>query len=392
MTTEPFTVLHTTGHLGTGGVARIVLQTAWALDPGDFRSHVCHLAPHNDFADECRRLGVHPVCADHSRPWHGPRTVARLARLMRRHGVDLVHTHHVLDRLYAGLAARTVGLPVVTTLHNTTPPTRPVRGLRRRLGLSSTGALGDRWTRRSADRFVAVSEAVLQVQVGFLGIPEDRSTVIHPGVDVDAFGRPPKPEESRALRAELGLGKGPVLLHVGRLHEQKGQEHLIEAMPRVLSRHPSTVLLVAGEGRERARLETRSRRLAVDSAVRLLGRRADVPALLSLADLFVFPSVHKEGLPVAVVEASAAGVPVVAARTGPLEEAIEDGITGVLVSPGDPESLAAAIGRLLDDPERRRSMGGAGRRRTVERFSLASSAEKLARLYRELLAEGRRGR
>lgn len=382
-------VLHTTAHLGVGGIARIVLRTASGLDPDRFHSHVCHLTPHNDFPEDCRRLAVEPTCAGHDHPWHGPRTLARLVALIRRHRVDLVHTHHVLDRLYAGLAARVARVPVVTTLHNTSPPMPPVRGLRRRLGLASTGRVGDRWTRHSADRFVAVSRSVLDAQVRYLGVPEGRSAVVHPGVAVSGLGASVTEAELRSLRAALGLGDGPVVLNVGRLHEQKGQEHLLRAMVRVVERHASAVLLVAGAGEERSRLEGLAEELHLGPAVRLLGHRSDVPALLALADLFAFPSVHKEGLPVAVVEASAAGLAVVAANTGPLDEAVEDGVTGVLVPAREPEALAVAIAGLLDDPERRRSLGDAGRRRAAERFSLAASVRALEELYLDLLAERR---
>lgn len=392
MAGRSITVLHTTAHLGTGGIARIVLRTAAGLDPERFRSSLCYLTPYNDFEEDCRRLGLAPACLGHRRPLHGPRTLARLGRLLLRHRVDLVHTHHVLDRLYAGLAARLAGVPVVTTLHNTSPPARPVRGLRRRLGLSSTGGLGDRWARQAADRFVAVSQAVLRAQAEYLRIPAERAVVIHPGVDLEELAKPVPEAELRALRAALGLGAGPVLLHVGRLHEQKGQSYLLEAMLGLRARHPDAVLLIAGEGEERPRLEALVRRHGLEAPVRLLGQRSDVPALLALADLFVFPSVHKEGLPVAVVEASAAGLPVVAARTGPLEEAVEDGVTGLLVPPRDAEALAAAAGELLDDPGRRIAMGRAGRRRAAERFSLAASVRALEALYESVLAERRRRR
>lgn len=383
---SPAKVLHTTAHLGAGGIARIVLRTASALDSVRFRSHVCHLTPHNDFVLDCQRLGIEPISLGHARSWHGPRTLARLVSLLRRLDIGIVHTHHPLDRLYGGWAARLAGVPVVTTLHNTTPPVRPVRGIRRRLGLASTGSLGDRWTRYAADRFVAVSEAVGRAQAEYLRVPEGRMVVIHPGVDVAELGRPLPEAEIQELRATLGVGSGPVLLHVGRLHEQKGQAYLLAAMPRILERHPDALLLMAGEGEERPRLEALAGTLGVSRAVHLLGHRSDVPALLALADLFVFPSVHKEGLPVAVVEAAAVGLAVVAARTGPLEEAIADGTTGLLVPPRDPEAMAAAVAGLLDDPDRRRAMGRAGRKRAAERFSLAACARALEAVYGDVLA------
>ena len=390
-------MLATTAHLGTGGIARIVIATAAGLDRDRFEPLVCQLGPRDEVAWALREAGIEPFRLDHRSPRHGPRTWRRLVRLLRRERVDLVHTHHPLDRFYAGLAARRLGLPVVATLHNTTPAAGG-DGAAGRFGLSSSGRLGDRVTRAVTDRFVAVSGAVRDAQASRLGVPAGEIAVVYPGIDLEAAGRlaAADPGRASALRRELGLpapgaAGAPVLLTVGRLHAQKGQEHLVPVMARVLRRHPGAVLLIAGEGEERPRLERAIAEAGLRGAVRLLGRRADVPDLLALSDLFLFPSVDREGLPIAVLEAGAAGRAVVAARTGPIEELIEDGVNGLLVPPRDPEAMAGAGLELLDDPERRTGMGAAGRRVVAERFSLAASLRGLEAVYEQALAGRRAG-
>ncbi|HLE84400.1 MAG TPA: glycosyltransferase family 4 protein, partial [Thermoanaerobaculia bacterium] len=167
---RPARVLATTAHLGTGGIARIVIATAAGLDRDRFEPLVCQLGPRDEVAWALREAGIEPFRLDHRSPRHGPRTWRRLVRLLRRERVDLVHTHHPLDRFYAGLAARRLGLPVVATLHNTTPAAGG-DGAARRFGLSSSGRLGDRVTRAVTDRFVAVSGAVRDAQASRLGVP-----------------------------------------------------------------------------------------------------------------------------------------------------------------------------------------------------------------------------
>jgi glycosyltransferase involved in cell wall biosynthesis len=394
----PARVLATTAHLGTGGIARIVVATAAGLDRARFEPLVCQLGPRDEVGEALRESGIEPFRLDHRAPRHGPRTWRRLLRLLRRERVDLVHTHHPLDRFYAGLAARRLGLPVVSTLHNTTPAAGEA-GAAGRFGLSSSARLGDRVTRAVTDRFVAVSGAVRDAQASRLGVPAGEIAVVYPGIDLEWAGRlaaAAGPDRAAALRRELGLpapgaAGAPVLLTVGRLHPQKGQEHLVPVMARVLRRHPRAVLLIAGEGEERPRLERAIAEAGLGVAVRLLGRRSDVPDLLALSDLFLFPSVDREGLPIAVLEAGAAGRAAVAARTGPLEEVIEDGVNGLLVPPRDAEAMAGAVLELLDDPERRAGMEAAARRVVAERFSLAASLRGLEAVYEQALAGRRPG-
>jgi glycosyltransferase involved in cell wall biosynthesis len=174
-----------------------------------------------------------------------------------------------------------------------------------------------------------------------------------------------------------------VLLEVGRLCAVKGQRDAIAALP-LLGRADVTLLLagedIEGGGAYLDALERQASQLGVRDRVRFLGRRDDVPALLAAADALVLPS-WQEGLPLVVLEAMAAGVPVVATSVGGTPEAVVDGETGLLVPPRDVPALTAAIDTLLDDPERARRLGEAGRRRVRERFDAAESTRRILGLY-----------
>jgi glycosyltransferase involved in cell wall biosynthesis len=166
--------------------------------------------------------------------------------------------------------------------------------------------------------------------------------------------------------------------------EGKGLDVLIDAMARVRAALPRAVCLLAGDGPMRAALESRVHARGLAEAVRFLGMRDDVLALLSASDLFVQPSLV-DALPTSVMEAMVAGLPVVATRTGGIPEMIEDGRTGVLVAPGDPVALTGAISGLLRDPERAHRLGANARQDALDRFHPARSADRLIARYEQVL-------
>jgi phosphatidylinositol alpha-1,6-mannosyltransferase len=208
--------------------------------------------------------------------------------------------------------------------------------------------------------------------------------LVPPGVDVTRFV-PLDAAAKRAARSRLGLpGDGPLVVSVSRLVPRKGMDTLIDAAAILAPAHPGLCVAIAGDGRDRGRLE---RRVAASGApVRLLGKVAhqDLPALYGCGDVFAmlcrnrWAGLEQEGFGIVFLEAAAAGVPQVAGLSGGAAEAVVDGVTGrVVPRPGDPEAVAAAIGSLLAAPEAARSMGEAGRRRAVEDFSYDVLARRL---------------
>lgn len=296
------------------------------------------------------------------RPGLDVRMVPRLAGVLRRWRPDVVHTHlHVLKYLLpAALAARP--LRVVHTLHN----------LAEREVEPQSQAL-QRVAFRGLVTPVAIGEAVAASMAPLYGAPARH--VVANGIPTAASRAPPGTRE--ALRAALHAADHPVLLSAGRLNPQKNHAVLIDAVadPRLARVH----LWIAGEGELAEDLAARVRDRGVADRVRLLGVRTDVPALMAAADLFVLPSTW-EGNPLVVMEAMAAGLPVVATAVGCVPELLSPD-TGRLVPAGVSEALVTAIADLTADPATRGQLGAAARARATERFDVSAMAEAYLRVY-----------
>jgi glycosyltransferase involved in cell wall biosynthesis len=232
---------------------------------------------------------------------------------------------------------------------------------------------------RCIDRYIAVSQHVAERLRERLGLPAARIRVIPNAVPV---GRPARRDVR--LRASVAGDPGrPLVLTVARLHAQKGLPYLLRAASAI----PDAVFAIAGEGEEREALESLARSLGIAERVRFLGHRRDVAALLAACDVFVLPSLY-EGLPLSVLEAMAAGAPVVATDIGGTNEALTNDDTGVLVPPADAAALARAIQALLADRERARRLAAAARQYVRRHHSAAAMADDVGRVYEELLATG----
>jgi glycosyltransferase involved in cell wall biosynthesis len=213
------------------------------------------------------------------------------------------------------------------------------------------------------------------------GVPASRLTLMPYGIPLAELDSGLSREEARE---RLGLPAGALVIGaVGRLEEQKGHAHLLAAAAAVRRELPELVVLLVGEGRRQEDLQRQVRDLGLESSVRFLGTRRDLPEIFRALDLFVQPSLW-EGLPLALLKAMGAGLPVVATRVSGSREAIVDGVNGCLVAPGDPEALARAILKLYRQPEARRRLGDAARRTVAERYSLEAMLKRLEELYLDL--------
>jgi glycosyltransferase involved in cell wall biosynthesis len=237
--------------------------------------------------------------------------------------------------------------------------------------------------RRHAGAFVAVSGPIRD-ELALAGIPQNRIRSIPNGVDTRRF-TPTDDAERRRLRRMLGLPPVPVALYAGRLAPEKGVDLLLDGWAAARRLGCLGFLCVVGDGPERAALERRARDHGILGAVRFAGATAEVGPWLRAADAFVLPS-RQEGLSVALLEAMACGLAVVATAVGGTVDAVGD--TAVLVPP-DPEALAGALARMLDEPGRARELGGRARRRAVERFGILEVARRHLELYGEIAARGR---
>jgi glycosyltransferase involved in cell wall biosynthesis len=235
---------------------------------------------------------------------------------------------------------------------------------------------------RCVDHVVAISAAIRDVLLAS-GVEAGRISVVPSGVDVDRFVAVNADRET--VRREWAVGpEESVVVVVGALVQRKGHAVLLEAARRLAAQRIQARYVLCGEGAERGALERQARETGLGEAVRFVGWRADVPRQLAAADVVALPSLQ-EGLGVAALEAMAAGRSLVASRVGGLAELVREGEDGWLVPPGDPGALARALTQALADPERRRTMGEAGRRRVAREFSMTRMTSDNETLYRRLV-------
>ena len=345
-------------------------------------------------ADACRftvALSDHPELADLGRrlagraevltfPFDRAGALPSVARQLRQLGraADVIHlnSNHPGSRLgiLMGFTLPGAGRPVVCVEQGASPIAAvEVPG-------SIAWALPPlfRWSRRSVTQLVAVSEENKRTLVDLYRLPAGKITVVHNGAELTPF-RDPSPG---TLRAELGLTPDqPLVIVLGRLAANKGQRFLVEAAPAILARFPTTHFVFAGNPEGRGDIEARIRALNLEPHVSLLGFRSDVVNLLRSSDVFVLPSLA-EGFSLSIIEALAAGLPVVATRVGGAAEIIDEGRNGFLVPPADAPALSEAVIRVLGlTPEEREGVRRAARE-TAQRFSFEATARGVLAVYR----------
>src|SRR5581483_5475097 len=367
-------IVHLTASTHFGGPERQMLGLARSLPPG-YRTTVVSFREHgrcDDFLRVAAGRGVDAVALRHDTPQL--RSAAReLTHLLHDRGAGVLLCHGYKANLVGRAAARRAGVPAVAVCRGWTGENLKVRAYERL----------DRWHLRYMDHVVAVSDGQA-AKARRAGVPDRRLTVIRNSARPDAFADPDPAFRYKLLSLFPGDSRvSRVVLAAGRLSPEKGFDVLAAAAARVLAADPAAGFVLFGEGAERARLAWRVRELGVADRFRMPGFTRDLDRLLPWADL-VAQSSHTEGLPNVVLEAGAAGVPVVATAVGGTPEAVADGPTGWLVPPGDPVRLADRITELLADPAARRRMGAAARARMRELFSFEAQAAAYVRLFEAL--------
>jgi glycosyltransferase involved in cell wall biosynthesis len=301
-----------------------------------------------------------PVTAFPIRGFARPGTLARaaeFARWCRGHRIAILQTCDFYANTFALPAAALAGVPVRIGSRRELNPDKSARQI----------AL-QRQAYRCAHAVVANSRAA-ERQLQSEGIPRDRIRIIPNGVSADRFS-PPMPSGRPVT----------TVLTVANLRAEKAHEVLLAAAAHLRSRHPHLHFVIAGDGPRAAELRTLAATLGVETQVTFLGHREDVPALLAAADVFVLPS-RSEAFPNGAVEAMAAGVPVIASRVGGLVDLVDDGRTGLLVTPDDPAALAAALESLVLSPARAAALGASAREEVSRRYSFDRMVRGFEDLY-----------
>jgi glycosyltransferase involved in cell wall biosynthesis len=366
---RPLSILHVAANRWWTGSADPALDLAWRLRE---RGHTVHFAciPGDVLEARAQASGFPPVdglsLERTARPWRIAADVSRLRQFVRVQSIDVVHAHQSHDHWLAALALTGGQGILVRTIHHR-------RAVHR--GLPSRWLFG-----RTAE--VIVSSAAIAERMRALGLAPGRVTFVAGAVDAARFARS---DDGRRIRAELGLGAGPVVGSVARLVPGRGHDVLVRAAALVRERVAGLRVLLVGRGEGRPALEALIERLGLQPCVVFAGYRGDdLPEALAALDCFVLLGTGSEESGRAVLEAMAAGRPVVAARAGALGDTVVDGETGWLVA-RQPAAVAERLVAVLTDRERARRMGEAGRRRAGTVFTPERRAAAVEAVYARAL-------
>ena len=368
---SPSKVLHLITELNAGGAQTALLRLLSSLSCDRFSPVVaCLYNGDATIAQRIRALDIPVIDLGMKARWRWD-AFWRLYCLLRREQPTILHTWMFHANIPGRLLGHLAGVSIVISSERT-------------MGQESRFRYAvNRITLPLADRVICVSERVADFAARVIGVPLFKLVVIPNGVPLESF-QPGNRAEARAL---LGIGLSKTIIGtVGRLQPVKGIHDLLKAFAHLVTGHPEAILLVIGDGPQRTQLEALAQELGISQRVHFLGNRTDVSRLLSGMDIFVLPSVW-EGMPNAVLEAMAVGLPVVATAVGGTPELVVDGVTGLLVRPRDPLALAETLAVLLRDSDQRRKMGRAGRERVVQCFGVERVVEQTERLYERLLVE-----
>lgn len=364
-------ILHINSARSFGGGERHTADLANALSR---RGHEVFVAApsRSPLVEELKRVHPENIFELPLRNALDVQSAIELARRVREKEIEIIHAHVARDYLLAALASRRSDAPLVLTRHLE----RPLKSLHR-------------WTLSGVARVIAVSEAVERALLAQKIFSPEKIQRIPNGIDVERFERRTRSFDTQRFRRLSGINGRHVVGMAGELREHKGQEDFIRAAQMVAQEFADVDFVIAGEDQSprkeyRAYLERLTAQLDLQARVHFTGWLDDVAMLLPALDVFVSPS-RVEPFGLVMVEAMAAGVPVVATATGGAREIVLDGVTGKIVAVGDTQALSQAIGSLLKAEGERRRMGESGRARAREHFSLERMVAETEALYREVL-------
>lgn len=355
--------------LTTGGSERRFLRLANGLPRDRFDVRIGVLQPGGDLVGEFAKTGL-PIIPFYRRWRFDFSPATRLAAYCRAEDIAVIHAMHWLSGTFAAQAAQ--HLPRTAAIGSTVGRIYDV------VSFSMLRAWNDRRLSRHVGAMV-VNSASLRDYLLAHHYPAERIIIIPNGVSLPDLAT--RPAQRAALRQQYSIpADAPCVGILARLEAVKDHATFVRAASIVSAQHPAARFMIAGEGAERARLDALVAELGIASQVIFTGNVAGAEAVMAAWDVAVLCSLH-EGLPNAILETMAWGLPVVATRVGGIPDLVADGVTGLLVPPGDAAALAAALGALIADPDRAQTLGAAGRQRVADQWSVAQMVDRYANLY-----------
>ena len=363
-------VLQLVSSLTVGGAEQIVLTLAERVDAQRFETHVCSLSVvgKNALQTAFEQLQI-PLLLLNSHRFYELQTIQQVRQYARQQQIDLIHTHLTNADIIGRFVGRSLGIPVLSTMHNM--PHNYARQRRDRYWLQRLTA------RVLATQLVAVSPKIRSLYVQQWHIPPQRISAVYNSVRMEPFLAVPS-----GIRAEREY-TGPIITNVARFNPQKAQHILLAAAPAVLEEFPQAHFLLVGKGHLEQQLRQQVADLGIADQVIFTGVRHDIPAVLAQSDVFVLSS-QWEGVPLSVIEAMAAARAVLVTDVGGNAELVEDGRSGLVVSPDNVAALADGLLTLLRDEEKRLALGETARQRVQHLFSTERFIKQYESLYAAL--------
>jgi glycosyltransferase involved in cell wall biosynthesis len=361
-------VLQLTTHMNIGGIPNYIFTLSKAMKAAGVDTIVASSG--GDMVEDLERAHIrHARILIDTKFEFSPKvfmSIFTVNRIIKAEGIDIIHAHTRVSQVVAFFASRMAGVPYVTTCH----------------GYFKTRArkIFDTW----GAKVIAISKPVKEHLIKDLGVNEARIALVYSGVDSSRFIKSYSEVEKDAIKKEYGLKDGPVVGHIGRLSSIKGQKYLVEAMKDVIAKKPNAQLLIIGKGPEGSILRDLAKSLGISPSVYFVDSHLDTSKLLSVMDVFCFPS-QKEGLGIALLEAMAAGKACIASRIGGISDIVKDCFNGILVDVGDVKAIALSIMKLLDDEGLRLRFGETGSKTVAEKFSLETWARGVKEVYEDVL-------
>jgi len=351
------------------GVARLMSWWVNAIDREHFELNILGLRAPNKASRYVEEQGGQVFYSDRRKL--DPASLLDIVKVARRTDTDILHLHGYKSCTLGRIAGAFLGIPVVLHEHGAFPSVP----FHQRVADWLLSPLGD--------RMIAVSEAVAEFCIEQRSVDPGKVEIIPNSIPLDDFWNVPG-QAAEEVAEEFGLDpNAPIIGSVGRLDEEKGTTYLLDAVPAIQKEIPEVKVLVVGSGTLRTELEEKAEQLGIAGDVVFTGERRDVPRLYKIMDVKIISSVH-EGGPLTLFEAAAAGTPVVATPVGIVEELIEDGESGMLVSPRQPKEIAHAVVALLQNSEYHQNIAEEAQKR-VQKYDIQNSMRKIEEIYYEML-------
>jgi len=366
-------IAHLIPSLGLGGAEKYVLSIFQRCNKEQFHHKIIYWNDRQDLLEDIApdkdniiKLNIDRIVSIE--------TICRLAKVLKKSNIDILHTHLMDADLMGFFASQVLRIPQLITIHSYPFPTERRHCLRYKvMSLFKTDLL-------------FVSNKVKDFVLSKTGISPHKTRVVHTGIDLQRFCIKQSQQSKEDLRNSLSIdSRSKIVGNVSRLIDGKGHRHLLMAAVEILRNFPNTIFLIVGGGELRDELIELSNSLRISEHVRFIGSRMDIPELLDIMDIFMFPA-YDEAFGISVLEAMAMGKPIIATNDAAVPELIAYREEGILIEPKDPKLISASVQDLLANPERCVRMGIAARNRS-RLFSIERMVAGIEEIYRKILSK-----